>query len=77
MDTSMITDFFARLGDMLTQAFNVVSGLFLDYFMLIVAAGCWIRFISQLFGRGNFSALLLLWAVLATFGAIAMGQIFW
>ena len=77
MESNFISDFFGRLNTVLSEGFTVISNLFLDYFLLIVAAGCWIRFFSQLFVRGNFSALLLLWAVLATGGAIAMGQIFW
>ena len=74
---NMINEFFGRLGTALSTAASTVVDLFFDYFLLIIAIGCWLRFINSLFIQGKFSYLLLLWAVLTTVGAIALGQIFW
>lgn len=75
--TEEINGFFSNITKALTEGFSMMSDFVLDYLFLIIAIGCWIRFCSQLFLRGNFSGLLLLFAIVTTAAAAAMGQLFW
>jgi len=75
--TNPINDIFTNIFAVLSEGLTIVGNFLLDYMFLLIAIGCWIRFCSQLFLRGNFSTLLLLFAVVTTVAAVTMGQIPW